>query len=420
VRGTLRLLKTPVLGARWFMDPVSDKKADVAVADFIWHNLNCAMTISWTQILTEALLMEDFGYYMFEKVFETKLVEGKYRTMWSKLAPRHPMDVKKWMYDSHGGPTGVQMYGMEAERLGQPAPDPHPTVAGSTYFTPDLNQTVNIPIDKLLVFTFDREAGNLEGMSVLRSAYKHWYYKEQLYKIDAIQKERHGIGIPVIKLPVNFSAADKTAADDLGRNLRTNERAHVTLPPGWDLLFAKLEGNPVNAMESIEHHNAAIRENILATFMGGGKTTKEEDQTLFLKSLRFSADIVCDTFNIYAIPQLVDFNMFRGASKYEYPKLRARRIGETEDQRTMSFTLRNLVGAKIIVPDRRLEEWARRELDAPPIDDTTRAEYQERVDGGKKQAGPDEPGLPRQTTQQKAKQPAPNAGVDQSGNSGTK
>jgi hypothetical protein len=386
VRGTLRALKTPVLAGRWFVSPASQKPIDVKAADFVWKNLTELMTISWTQVLTEALLMADFGYYMFEKVWTNQVVDGQMRTIYQKLAPRHPMDIKTWLFDEHGGPAGVVMWPRQITSLprmdmvqttvngrvvpfqtvGRPAVPGLFNSNGSPY-VPDENDEVPIPISKLLVFSFDREAGNIEGISVLRSAYKHWFFKEQLYKIDAIQKERHGIGIPVIKLPPNYSTDDKKSADELGRNLRTNERAHVVLPPNWELLFAKLEGHVVDALASAEHHNAAIRENILASFLGEKTTTKLEDQTMFLKASRFIADIVCDTFNMYAIPQLIDFNFSRAG----YPKLRARRIGESEDQRTMSFTVRNLIGAGAIIPDDTLDAYLREVMDLPPIDKAT-------------------------------------------------
>src|SRR5687768_3785686 len=39
VRSTLRLLKTPVLNARWFIKPASDSTRDKNIADFVWWNL---------------------------------------------------------------------------------------------------------------------------------------------------------------------------------------------------------------------------------------------------------------------------------------------------------------------------------------------------------------------------------------------
>jgi len=228
-------------------------------------------------------------------------------------------------------------------------------------------QYINIPIDKLVVFSFDKEAGNIEGISLLRSAYKHWYYKDNLYKIDAIQKERHGIGVPVIQLPQGYSSDDLQLADALGRNLRTNDRAHVVLPPLWTLSFAELSVQPVDCIRSIEHHDVQIEKQILGQFLQPNMKTAETDQTLFLKATRFTADIVTDVINKYAIPQLVDMN-WTGAL---YPQLVVKRIGEQEDWRTTSFTIRNYVGAGVIVPDDPLEAHLREELGLPPADPAT-------------------------------------------------
>lgn len=399
VRGTLRLVKTPVLSARWFMEAASDSTMDQNKANFAWECLTCYQSVTWPQTLTEILLMADFGYYMFEKVWEKRMIGGKERVVWKKLAPRHPMDVLAWHFDKGGGPSHVEM--INPDEL-----DPTPIV---------------IPIDKLLVFSFDKEGGNIEGMSILRSAYKHWYYKDKLYMIDAIQKERHGIGVPVIKLPMGFTSVDKKEADQLGRNLRTNERAHVVLPPNWELLFAKLEGQPVDALKSIDHHDKQIQKNTLVAFMDGN--AKEEDQTMFLKATRFIADIVAGVFNHYAIPQLIDYNFQRGE---KYPQLKARRIGEQADWRTMSFAVRNLIGAKVIRPDDKLEEALREEMDLPKADPaTTREVDPPKAIGpaaaaatggeGKKQKGAEQVGLPRQQNLPPSGLPKKNAGTDRSG-----
>jgi hypothetical protein len=366
VKGTLRLVKTPILAANFFMQPASDSAKDKNIANFVWKNLTEWMTTSWTQFLVESMLCLDFGHYFFEKVYdfgenltEDPLAKGK--VIWRKFAPRHPMDVKEWMFDENGGPLAVELWPQNEFASG--------IVGGTIPGLGRQSDDVIIPIDKLLVFTNDKEAGNIEGISVLRAAYKHWYYKDNLYKIDAIQKERHGIGIPVIKLPPNFTVDDRNLADELGRNLRTNERAHVVLPPNWELEFAQIAGQPVNCIESIEHHDKQIRQNILAEFIGTGGTTKEEDQALFLKGTRFIASQFLDTMNMHAIPQLVRYNYANVGSGF--PKLKARRIGEQADWRTLSFAVRNYIGANVIRPDDELEKSIRDEMGLPPIDEKT-------------------------------------------------
>jgi hypothetical protein len=347
IRGALRLLKTPIQAGRWFVEPGSQSTRDKNIAAFVEKCLFEWLNVPWSTLLNDILLMCDYGYIAFEKVWNFNEAGQVYL---QKLAPRHPLDIQQWEYDAQGGPDGILM-----------EPDMRSTATG--------HQQVFIPIKKLAVFTMEPEAGDLSGISVLRSAYKHYYYKDTLYKIDAIQKERHGIGVPVIKLPPGFSPADKALADQLGRNLRTNERAHVVLPPNWELIFAQLEGQPVSCIESINHHNMQIMANILAPFLEDSSVDPKSTD-MFLKSTRYIGMFIKDIFNKFIIPELVDYNWRLGSERC-YPKLSVRRVGEQEDLRTMSFTFRNLVGARAITPDDKLEEFFRKELDLPPADPST-------------------------------------------------
>jgi hypothetical protein len=324
--------------------------------------------------------MVDYGHMIFEKVYKLGS-DGKVR--YQKFGPRHPADVVKWVYDRNGGPDGVHMQSNDIQ--GEP-------------------NGVFIPIDKLVIFALDAEAGDLRGLGILRSAHMHYYYKQTLYKIDAIQKERHGIGIPVIKLPPGWSPADRRVAENLGRNLRTNERAHVTLPPNWELIFAKLEGQPVDCMKSIDHHNQMIMANVLAPFLTSERQTKEGLLT-FLQATRYVADTISDTINHHCLPQLIDYNY----SRVKVPALRARRIGEEESARTLSFTLRNLVGAGLLTPDEPTEEFLRVELDMPEADKKTRR-MTKALAPQNATAGP-----PRQASPDAARTNQGTAGQDRSG-----
>lgn len=343
VRMSLRFLKTPVLAGRWYIEPFDDTPKSKKIAEFVWNNLNDDMSESFPQFLLESLNMLDFGFYMFEKVFKRE--DGKVK--WKKFAPRHPRDWYEWEFDANGGVNAAWFYGPKG-----------------------FKDSRRIPIEKMLVFTFDKENGDMCGTSVLRSAHKHWYFKDVLYKIDGIQKERHGIGIPIIKLPPGFTDDDRDIANELGRNLRTNERAHVTLPPMWDLFFVKLEGQPVDCMTSIEHHDRMIAHNVMLGDSSSNSTQESEGkEQLFLKNARFVSEIQRAVLNKFAIPELVQWNF--GVTKY--PKLRVRRIGDTIDWRALSFAARNFVGAQILRPDDRLEEWVRDEMDLPRADvDTVR------------------------------------------------
>lgn len=400
---SLILKKLPILSARWYIQPASASKKDKKIAEHCWTNLTKKMSMSWPLWLTESLTYLDFGWYAFEKVFEKR--DGL--IWWRKFAPRHPLDSKGWKYDRNGGPVGCNFPG--AYDNGEMEVNGRWTVPSA--YGDDPSEGKMIPIEKLLVLTNGKEGGNMEGISSLRPAYKHWYFKDNLYKIDAIQKERHAIGIPVIVLPTNFTDADKRVANNMGRNLRTNEKAHVVLPPLWDLKMLELQGNPVNVIESIEHHDTQIARLVLAPFMQGGKTGSEDTDSLsdlYMKASRTNADVVRDTINKWAIPELVGYNWGQNAAENP-PELRVRRIGETVDWRTISFTLRNLVGANLLRPDKPLLDAMREEFDLPEVDEATLIETLSPQMPG--QAGP-----PRQAPAQNQKRtPTGAAGRDASG-----
>lgn len=406
IRGALRRFKTPVMSAHWFIEAGGDKPQDEKAAKFVEDNFNDRMNVSWYRTLEDILLMCDYGYMVMEKVYAFDPEDGK--VILRKLAPRHPADIQKFVYDSNGGPDGIVMEPQTFNTATQPfgGLDPINTLG------------VPIPISRLAVFSLEAEAGDMQGISVLRSVYKHYKYKDTLYKIDAIQKERHGIGVPIIKMPPGWKREDKLLAEKIGRNLRTNERAHITLPPMWEIFFAKLEGQPVDCMKSIDHHNDMILENILAP----DRSAKKDSLEMFYKATRYVAETVTDTINRHVIPELVGLNF---GPRLKNPKMLVRRIGEWDDQRTQSFTLRNYVGAGLIKPDDVLEQYLRREMDLPKIDFETRApdpilaaQDPNATDG--QTADPVQPpkpspaGPPRQGPAS-PKSPHANAGTDRSG-----
>jgi hypothetical protein len=385
VRGALRLLKTPVMGARWFVQSASDSTIDTNIAKFVEDNLFKELNNPWYRVLEDVLLMCEYGYMPLEKVYD---INSDGKMVLRKLAPRHPLDIQEWIYDVNGGPKGIIMDPTEANGWSE----------------------IAIPIEKLVVFVLEQEAGDMRGISILRSAYKHYYYKDTMYKIDAIQKERHGIGVPIIKMPLGYSEKDKSLAEDLGRNLRTNERAHITIPANWEVAFAKLEGQPVDCLTSIKHHDDRIMTNILAPFYDDS-SAQENAMQMFYKATRYIAFTIAETFNRYVIKQLVDFNYSRG----QYPILRARRIGESEDLRTLSFAIRNFVGAGIVTPDEKLEDFIRNESDLPMPEHSTRrvilapagANQSQPTPGKSHYEPPNSPAVGTNNTNTNANQPVP-------------
>lgn len=391
VRSALRIVKTPVQGAEWYVEPYSDSAIDQNIAKFVQETLFDDMEYPWSYFIEDCLRSLDYGFFAFEKVWYQDPKTGRIKI---SLPPLHPLDIQGWLYDGQNQITGLAMEPM----------------AGT-----DITKQIVIPRDKVLLQVFEMEGGDLRGTSLLRTAYKHWYYKDTMYKIDAIQKERHGIGVPIIKLPMGFTPKDKDLANDLGRNLRTNEKAYITIPWNWEVMFAKLEGQPVDPIPSIQHHDHKIYEAILASFMGSGEVSTESLDT-FYKSTRYVATCIATTINRNVIRPLVQMNFLRFNG---YPKICVRRMGEWEDTRTMTFALRNLVGAKILTPDLPLENIIRQSMSLPPLDESTAREMPSPSAGGlsspTSSVKPSPAKGSRQTPTPYTSNPAKNAGTDRSG-----
>jgi hypothetical protein len=267
--------------------------------------------------------------------------------MLKKLGTRPASTVSKIEYDDNGGPVQIVQQAIGAD--GQ-------------------SKEVTIPIDKLMIFTHGRRGGDLTGKSLLRTAYPNWYYKTHMYKIDAIQKERHGIGVPKVKMMPGYTQKDREAAITLVKNLRTNEESGMVLPPNLDIEFAELHGNLVNVMDSIDHHNAQILLNVMVQFLllgvgaaGGGRATGGTQSDMFMKSMRYVANTICEIINMYLIPKLVVFNF----KTNNFPQLKVRNIGEMRDLQMLGAALANLAAQGVITMDLPSEQWVRATFDMP-------------------------------------------------------
>lgn len=361
---SIRAAKTPVLGADFFVDPYSNDPQDVLIADFISANLFGGMNSPFLNSLEDILRMYEDGYTVFEKVHEYREWTSKGKgsntktyTMLKKLGIRPASTIVKFENDNNGGPLNIVHNAIQAD--------------GSV-------KEVKLDISKVIIFTFGKNAGDLTGKSLLRTAYSHWYYKTHFYKIDAVQKERHSLGVPRGKLQAGYTPADKLALRTLLKNLRSNEEAFMILPPNIEVDFAEIKsGQLVNVLESADHHNSMILMNVLAQFLalglntsGGGRATAGAQTDIFMKSLKYVARLIADIINMYVIPELVVWNF----PTKNYPQLKVRNIGDTRDLQMLGSALANLVHEGVIVMDDPTEEWARETFDMPgKSQDTTGA-----------------------------------------------
>jgi phage gp29-like protein len=390
VFATLCAIEYPIRGTTWYIDPAKDKHGTSdaqaeEVAEFVENALFKRMHQTWDDTLREILTMLPFGFSVHEKVYE---IDGEH--VWLKaLESRKQRTIHKWETED-GAPGVTQIL-------------PYMKPAGENQG----KNTVSIPAAKLLVFTFRREGSNYQGVSVLRSAYKHWLMKDSFYKFDAVRQERMAVGLPTIKMPKNASKKDIAKAQAIVDGIRVNERAGLVIPFEWDFLFPDYKvGSLTDLYTSVEHHNREIAKNILAQFVeigghsgsGGAKATSEDHSAFFYLSLQAIAQQIADTFNRYVIPELVDLN-FDGVE--QYPELKFKKIGSDKFALVVD-ALQKLVQVKVIVPDDPTEKHVRDLLDLPPKAD----DAPPRPSLDPPQVGPDGQPLPGKPGAKDAPEPA--------------
>lgn len=347
-------LELPIRRATWTVEPFSEKPRDKEIASFIesclFHDLvrttadGRRVYQKWDDILRHALMMLRYGFAAFEKVWRKE--DG-----WVKLAhlmPMLPLSVYRWWVGQDNELVGIQQY----------------TFKDYTY------RFIDIPADKVLLFTHRMEGQNYQGFSLLRAAYKHWYYKDQFYKIEAIGLERNAIAVPYIELPASFNSSDVSQAQAILANLRANESMGVTLPFGWKIGYIPgSEHYAGHALKSIEHHDVMIARSVLAQFinLGSGETgtynlAVDQRQDL-LESLQAEAEYIEDVFSADLIPQLVDFNF---SDVEGYPRIKASKLAQADiTDLTDAISKLKARDANFLTPDAELEDWIRDQFGMP-------------------------------------------------------
>ena len=350
---SMRAINTPIMGATFFMQPFDDKPVNKDISEFCDFNIFHGAARPFILTLSDILRMFPDGWSVLEQVFETREwapkrsgANRKNYTMLQKLAARPALTIKDIIYDNNGGPVSIIQNAIQAD--------------GNI-------KEVIIKVDKLLIFTAGGIGGDLMGKSLLRTAYQPWYFKKELYKIDAIGHERNHLGIPVFTLGEGYTQDEVDEAWKLVTEMRTNEKSGVVEPPGMVFRFEKPEGQPSDIMPSIEHHDSHILLNVLAQFLmlgltgGGGRATSGAHVDMFQKSVRFFADYICGVFNLYCIPKLVGYNF----DTDEFPQMRVRNIGETKDLQMWASSHARMVHEGVFTLDTETENFYRENMDMP-------------------------------------------------------
>ncbi|MFA5433215.1 MAG: hypothetical protein WC319_10190 [Candidatus Paceibacterota bacterium] len=249
------------------------------------------------------------GFRVFEKVPQI-IKEGKYKGKigWRKIATRDASTIALKV-DENGGFNGVHQ---------------------QAYFGSKM-VNVDIPKEKCILFTFQKERHPLYGESILKTAYYHYDKKHKLYYLAHKKAEIDAVGLKILKVVKPTNDSDIKDAEDAVDSIGVNSR--VTLPNGYELEIDRAPSGGYDVLKLIEHHDQQICLSTLTQAMSlGTKSTYAypygggyDAQSLYIvQMLQSVLTTMEDVINQWAIPQLIDWNFGSGS----YPKIKLMPIKE--------------------------------------------------------------------------------------------
>jgi hypothetical protein len=305
----------PIRRYRWYIDPNGAR--DEVVED-IADDFNLPIEgqdpkpvtrrrdrFSHDRHLFHALLNLTYGFMFFEPVYRFDESAKKFHIR--KLAPRMPGTISEIQVAHDGGleyikqfPSGQAGFNGRTNLLGLQAPQ--------------------IPVERLVAYVNDQEGGNWYGISMLRALYRHWLRKDRLLRVDAINAERNGAGVPLAYAPPNATKDQITELSALARSYRAGESSGGALPNGSDIRFKGVEGTLPDVLASIRYDDEQMAARFCAQFSKLGTTQTGSyalGQTLadfFALAQEATAKQYADTTNEHVIEDLVDINYGTDAS----------------------------------------------------------------------------------------------------------
>lgn len=371
----------------WRVDPYRDSTSDGEpetlddeTAQFIESCLN-DMSDSWDSTLSQILSMCIYGWSFHEIVYKqrvgpdhkdpskrSKFTDGKIG--WRKWAIRGQETLYLWTFDEDGGIQGMQQV------------DPY-TGHGR----------IDIPIEKALLFRTTAAKNNPEGRSLLRNAYRPWWFKRRIEEIEAIGIERDLAGLPIAYVPPEYLSS--TASNDqqvvlaaikqIVTSIKRNENEGIVFPqvfddsgkPLFDLKLLTSGGSrQFDTDKVITRLDQRIAMSVLSDFIllgndrVGSFALGATKMDLWSMSVDSIAKTIADTVNQHAIPRLLRLN---GMAVDRAPVLQYSEVAHIDLGEIADFVSK-MTTAGVLAPDPALEDHLRELAGLPPanhnIEDT--------------------------------------------------
>ncbi|MHA1226260.1 MAG: phage portal protein family protein [Candidatus Hodarchaeales archaeon] len=307
VQAIVRLLTLPIVSTPFHILPAENDRGerDFIETIFLSPPHLGGMTTPLPFIISDMTRAIFEGFRLYEKVARI-IEEGKYKGKvgWKKLAPRDAQTIEL-KADRHGGFAGA-----------------HQTATFGSY-----SVDVNIPPEKCMLFTFQKEKHWLYGESILKTAFYHYDKKHKLYYISHKKAEIDTLGLKILKVNQTLTSAERKKAEEVVDTLGINSR--ITLPPGIELEIQRGGEKGFDPLPLIDHHNREMTKSALVQILDqikyaypyGKGTSASQYVDLAIQSIMKQMEA---TLNTYAIAPLIDWNF----GTQSYPEIRFEKLAD--------------------------------------------------------------------------------------------
>lgn len=358
----LYLAEMLIRGASWDVKAASQKPEDVAAAEFLKSCMD-DMEMSWANVISEILSMLTYGFSFHEVIYKVRRGPNernpKYRSKhtdgkigWRAIPVRSQTSIYEWIYNEDNELTGVVQ------------------IAEPNY------KQVIIPMSKGLLFRTRVSRDNPEGKSLLRNAYRPWFFKKHFEEIEGIGIERDLAGFPVLTAPENLDlwnnddpamVALRARAEELVASVRRDSEEGILLPYGWELkLLTSGSSRQIDIGSTIERYDNRIAVTLLSDIIllgskSGSFALADTKQSMLAASLQAQVLNIADVFNSHAVPQLFKYNNF---NVEELPKIVPGQI-QTPSLKEIALVMRSM--GLDISADIKLQNYIRYLLGMPEL-----------------------------------------------------
>ena len=328
---------------RWTVKSPLGKDGNKEDMAFLEENMT-GMTHSWSDFMSEVMSMFTYGWAWFEQIYRLR-DDGK--AVWKKLPIRAQSSLERWEMLDNGETIGLWQRAAPSYQLNY------------------------IPLRKSILFRTVSKYNNPEGKSIIRNAYRPWYFKKNLEEIEAIGIERDATGIPVMTLPEGMSMDSDDEEDliaiqwakDIVSNIRRDEQDGLILPFGWEFALLSSPGQKMfDVSQTIGRYSKEIAISTLSQFImlgmerTGSYALSKELIDLFHLSLEAYADYIATNFNRQAVGLLFGLN---GVHDRPLPFIAHTPI-RREALKDMAYFISQLQKAEAIDIDKDIKDYLKR------------------------------------------------------------